>query len=329
MGINARHVGFGMAVALWGAGTLAAGSDDLWEMTMKMEMPGFAMPPTKTTFCSPKDAAYNPQNDKMPKNCEILEMKMVGTKSMWRMRCTGKESFEGSGEVTRTGDTMNGSMKMVMNMGGKPQQMNQSYSAKRIGSCDAAAQKKKLEDDMNANRQRMCDQIAEQDALNGGMVPKMPDSYSRKDQCQSSKAPLCAKAQERVATYEGYSTYMQNKGWVAGECGINLETTRASLCQKSLSEKQYGFLKQSCPTEARTLYDQNCQGYGRGYTADATHPHAGLCRALWSARSTGVPAATAASAPASAAPAAKPQRPARREDTDEDKPRDSRPGFHF
>ena len=66
MAVNGKHAWLGIAAALWGAGALAANNDDLWEMSMKMEMSGMAMPATKMTFCSPKDAPYNPQNDKMP-----------------------------------------------------------------------------------------------------------------------------------------------------------------------------------------------------------------------------------------------------------------------
>lgn len=345
MGIKGRHAWAAISAVLWSAFSVAAGNDELWEMTMKMEMPGFAMPPTKTTYCQPRDAAYNPQNDKMPKNCEILDMKVVGNKSMWRMRCTGKESFEGSGEVARTGDTMSGSMKMVMNMGGKSTQMNQSYSARRIGACDAGAVKKKVEDDVAATRARMCEQIADADVRSGGLDARMPAAYSRKDQCPGSKETVCAQARQKLVSYEGYRAYSASKGWVADECGLNIEATRASLCQKATAEKDYGFMKQSCPTEMRALYDrnralydQNCQGFGRGYTADASHPNAALCRSL----SNGLGAAPAAAgksaaaggspAPAGGPPtatAAKVQRPARREASDEDTPRGGRESFHF
>jgi hypothetical protein len=69
-------------------------------------------------------------------------------------------------------------------------------------------------------------------------------------------------------------------GWVPGACGIDLEANRAGLCQKAQAEKQYNFLNQSCPAEAKALFARNCQGFGRGYTADAAHPNAALCRSL-------------------------------------------------
>ena len=111
----------------------AAGSDELWEMQTKMDMPGMAMPAMKHTVCLPKGGMYKPEPGPQEKKCEMKNLKVSGNKTSWTVRCTGKEEMEAHGEVTRTADTMNGTLKMAM----KDMQMTQVISGKRVGSCEA------------------------------------------------------------------------------------------------------------------------------------------------------------------------------------------------
>ena len=115
------------------AAVLAAESDELWEITTKMDMPGMAMPAIKHTYCQPKGGAYKPEKGPQDKNCEMTYIKMSGNTTKWKMHCSGKDAMEGSGEMTRTADTMNGTIKMSMKHG----QMTQVMSGKRVGTCQA------------------------------------------------------------------------------------------------------------------------------------------------------------------------------------------------
>jgi hypothetical protein len=261
-------------------GLHAAGPDEQWEMTSSMEMPGMKMPATKTTFCMAKGGDYNP--DKGPdKNCTISDMKSSGNTSRWKMVCTGKNAMEGSGEMTRTPDTMNQTVKMTM--GG--QTMTMVGVGKRIGSCDAAADKKKMQDQVAGDISKMCAAQLESTYKSGGHEGKMPEMWSRPQQCASSKATLCEKARGHVVngSYAEYTTYANSKGWVAAECGINVEARRVELCKKAVTEKQNPFIKERCPVEAKVFaddYAKNCQGFGRDYTADLARPNAKQCTAL-------------------------------------------------
>jgi hypothetical protein len=115
------------------AQALAAGSDESWEMTTRMDMPGMEMPGVTQTVCLPKGAAYQPTKEQQKKNCEITDLKVSGNKTSWKMHCSGKDAMEGSGEVTRSADKMDGTIKMaMMNM-----QMTQIISGKRVGTCQA------------------------------------------------------------------------------------------------------------------------------------------------------------------------------------------------
>jgi Protein of unknown function (DUF3617) len=111
----------------------AEGSDELWEMSTKMDMPGMEMPGIKQNTCLPKGGAYKPDKSQHQQNCEMTDLNVSGNKTSWKMHCTGKDAMEGSGEVTRTADTMKGKIKMSS----KDMQMTQVISGKRIGTCQA------------------------------------------------------------------------------------------------------------------------------------------------------------------------------------------------
>jgi hypothetical protein len=125
--------GFAILGLLGSASVMAAGSDELWELTTKMDMPGMSMPSVTHTSCLPKGAAYKPDRNQQQKNCEMTDIKVSGNKTSWKIHCSGKDAMDGVGEMTRTADTMKGTMKMSMMNG----QMTQVISGKRVGTCQA------------------------------------------------------------------------------------------------------------------------------------------------------------------------------------------------
>jgi hypothetical protein len=248
-----RGIGFGCGIValLWGASALAAGSDELWEMSTRMDMPGMAMPAVKTTSCLPREGGYKPESGPKDKNCEVTDLKVSGNKTSWKMHCSGKDEMSGSGEMTRTADTLNGTMKMTMKGG----QMTQVMAGKRIGTCDAAAEKQKFKDKIDEMNARSA----------------------------NAKAENCKRARASAAEYQGYAYFAKTPKAIPSDCAINLEESRVALCKRAAGEKNHKFIKDSCPAEAKAFkdeYDRNCQGFGRGYTADSAHPNAKLCRSL-------------------------------------------------
>ena len=120
------------------ASAWAAGSDGLWEVTTKMEMPGmpFAMPGQTARVCMKKGHENDP-NNAVPKNkdqdCKMTDTKISGNKSSWKMTCGGKHPMTGSGEITRSDGAYSG--KMLMHS--KDGDMTMTYEGKRIGTCQA------------------------------------------------------------------------------------------------------------------------------------------------------------------------------------------------
>ena len=125
--------GMVLLAAMSPTSALAAGSDELWEMTTKMDMPGMPMPAITQTVCLRKGESYKPGKVPHQKNCVMTDHKVIGDKTTWKMHCSGRDAMDGSGEVTRTEKTMKGSMKLSS----KDIQMTQTISGKRIGTCQA------------------------------------------------------------------------------------------------------------------------------------------------------------------------------------------------
>ena len=91
---------------------MAAGDDESWEISTKMDMPGMAMPAVTHVSCLPKGGAYKPDSGPKDKSCQMTDVKVSGNTTSWKMQCSGKEPMTGSGEMTRTADTMKGTMKI-------------------------------------------------------------------------------------------------------------------------------------------------------------------------------------------------------------------------
>lgn len=259
----------------------AAGPDEQWEMTTQMQMEGMSMPGSKQLICQPTTDAYDPNRGVADKNCTMSEIKTVGNKTSWKMLCTGKDAMEGEGEMQRTADTMKGTMRLLAD----DMEMTMAMNGHRVGTCSAVAEKQKsdamvakLVAQADADTKLACKSFVDSYVESGGTEERMPDVFAAKGMCADSRPALCTQAKARAASFKGYTSYAQNKGWVTKTCGIDLDAGRKSLCSNALAAKQYGFLKGACPVEATAARAQHCQGFGRGYSSDSRHPFAALCR---------------------------------------------------
>jgi hypothetical protein len=111
----------------------ASGSDELWEITTVTEMPGMPMPAITQTVCLPKGTGYKPGKVPHQRRCEVTDLKVSGNKTNWKVHCPGRDPMKGSGEVTRTANTMKGTVELSSS----GIQMTQAISGKRTGTCQA------------------------------------------------------------------------------------------------------------------------------------------------------------------------------------------------
>ena len=115
-----------------------AGTGNLYRVTTKMEMVGmpFAMPARTNEVCGPKEGggqAMVPHQD----NCQVLDFRVNGSKSSFRMVCTGREAMTGTGEFEMLG-AAGYRGKITAEMEGMQMVMN--FDGKRIGDCNYAAE---------------------------------------------------------------------------------------------------------------------------------------------------------------------------------------------
>ena len=116
---------------------IAQGSDQLWEVTVQMEMPGMpmAMAPQVHRLCVAKN---HKDEDLIPTrgNCRVLDSKRNGNRLTYTMACTGEQAMTVSGDMTYGTNSYEGRMQMKTT-GGDAMEMSQTFAGKRVGDCTA------------------------------------------------------------------------------------------------------------------------------------------------------------------------------------------------
>ena len=124
------------AGAFLGPGAALAQSGDLWEVTVKMEMPGMPMqmPAQTNRVClskQPSDENYIPRNP----DCKVTQTQRTGNTQRFKMVCTGRNPMNMDGEITHAKDAYNGRSRMSGKMEGHDMEMTQVFSGKKVGDC--------------------------------------------------------------------------------------------------------------------------------------------------------------------------------------------------
>jgi hypothetical protein len=135
-----------LAAAVLSGGAHAAApnmKDGLWEITMKMDMPGMpaGMKPQVLQQCITKKDLEDPRktapsgSDPRDNRCQMTDYKMQGNTASWNMACKGEGAMTGSGTATYSGTSYTGTNRMTMKRGGQVQTMTMQYSGRRLGEC--------------------------------------------------------------------------------------------------------------------------------------------------------------------------------------------------
>jgi len=112
----------------------AQGADDLYEVTVKMEVTGMPMqmPATTQRTCVKKggnDADIVPHQD----NCKVTDAKRVGNRLTFAIACTGRDAMSGTGDFTFAGDGYDGRIRFKS----QEMEMAQAITGRRVGGCTA------------------------------------------------------------------------------------------------------------------------------------------------------------------------------------------------
>lgn len=263
------------------APVLAAGTDELWEITTKMEMAGMpmAMPAQTNKFCKPQGQV---QNDPLPSDrnndCQMVDMQRSGATSRFKMRCTGKQLMTGDGEVTYTGsDSYSGKMHIAGKMEGQDVDMTQTFSGKKVGTCTYEDLGKKAVAQSQAMTAEMCNKAIEE------VSPLAFDGKTFGNTCDSFKPKFCTRVKDLEKTLHTTTGYAETRkkypaiGDAMTLCGINQTALLPELCQTALKGQEWEFLAANCPAETKIAAQEHCAG--RDYTSVMSGPYAPLCRA--------------------------------------------------
>jgi hypothetical protein len=249
---------------------LAQGPDELWEVTMSMEMEGMSMPAQTQRMCKPK--AKQTDEDLVPRqdNCKVTDSKKIGNKTTFTMVCEGKDKMTATGEMVYEQDGYRGTMHAKGMMDGEPMDMTQKFAGRRVGSCTYEDPSKQY----NAMVAEQCKKAM--DEMNWAMFT-MDTSP-----CKDRKAEFCGKASkilDGMREPAGYRAVISKRNdWtqMAQACGQDPAAVTAQACKRSVGVKDWEFVMQYCEAEGKALAQQNCEG--RTYTAAMASEYAPLCR---------------------------------------------------
>jgi hypothetical protein len=221
----------------------AANVDELWEITNSMEMQGMSIPASTQNSCIAKNQPYKPEPE--DKNCSVSDVRVSGNRTTWKMKCTGKDAMEGTGDMTKTASTLKG----VMTMKTQGEQMTMKMSGRIVGKCDYAAEQKKL-NAMVANAQaQQADALAQSKEL-------------QRKSCEDARKS----ASSNFSSYESYKQSESNPGMNAylGKCKLDLEASRKQLCAKA-TVQEHEYAKKYCPDEYAAMKLQHCTGRSNSF----------------------------------------------------------------
>lgn len=262
--------GAAMSVA---ASATAQGKDELWEVTMKMEMAGMPMPAQTQRICQQagkKDESRIPQQE----NCKTSDVKQSGSKVTFKIQCRdGADQYGGTGEVTSGKDTYSGVMKLKGTVDGEPMDMTQTFSGKRAGNCTYEDPGRKVQAQMDASKAEVCGESLKELAS----MLFTPGQY-----CADQKPQFCARVSgiaKEMAEPAAYSEVRRKYPDIDGAlrlCGQDPAAMHAAVCKRAAGKKDWAFVAEQCEADAKALAATHCDG--RSYTAAMASEYAPICQ---------------------------------------------------
>ncbi len=257
----------------------AQAPDELWEVSMKMEMAGMpAMPGQTSKVCKRKGDRDAFAKDK-DSDCKMVDSKQSGNRSTWKAVCTKPDAMTMLGDITYSGDSYKGTIKVT----GNDMDMTQHIAGKKIGGCtyeDPGKQVAAIQAQSNAAIAKECDQQIE--ALKPLMIFGNKDLPAEALMCKERKADFCArsaKVADQMRDPTGFSDanrkYPQWREAMKA-CGKDPALVSAPVCKVAIDKKDWPFVSAHCPVEGRALAQQHCTGMD--YTSAMASPYREVCQ---------------------------------------------------
>lgn len=135
-----RRAALGAGMLLTLPATAIEMTPGMWEMEMTSSNPFSGEQRQTATQCI-RESEFDPEMMRQDmEGCSDMDIEESGNSFSWRFRCDRDEmKARGEGSVTIDGDTMEGSIRLVMDMeamGGREFVMKSHWEGRRIGDCD-------------------------------------------------------------------------------------------------------------------------------------------------------------------------------------------------
>lgn len=260
--------------------SLLAAPGEWWEITSKMEMEGmpFAMPAQTVKVCMPKGGQSDPNRTQgKDSNCKMTDVKHSGNTVKYKGSCVNQgETMNLVGETTHDSKSFKSNVKMTGKSQGEPVNMKMTGSGKYIGgSCDTEEMGRKAKAQVDAGMAAACDTSR---YSTSNWVSSASMFIGAKPSCPGKKDALCKVLRNDVPrdvqAFEALVQQEKIKGMpsAAGECKVNIDSMRKSLCKTKSRSGPLHFLEANCPAEAKTFREllrkrEECEG--RGFTSSA------------------------------------------------------------
>ena len=132
------------AAAFSQPGVAADLSPGLWDITLETRVaaqPGFAPAPVRLRQCLTAADARDPSAllgglaNPGARGCSYSDKSYSGNTFRFSMQRDGSFGIKSRGEVTFSAETMNGTISVTADVGGKKTELNNKISARRLGGC--------------------------------------------------------------------------------------------------------------------------------------------------------------------------------------------------
>ena len=110
-----------------------------WEFvsTTNMAMMGAPRSHTNTQCLSESGVSPKTLMKDMAHGCELLDSNTSKSAMNWKVKCQQEGGeMTGEGQVSSTGDTLQGGMNMKMSFNGQAMDMSVEWTGKHVGACD-------------------------------------------------------------------------------------------------------------------------------------------------------------------------------------------------
>lgn len=308
---------------------LAAQDGELWEITSQMNMPGIpsGMGGRTQQVCQDKDPRKQVVPGQQSEECKVTDQKLSGNKSSMTLACPqGTMYIENTYNAART--AYQGTLRMTSPQG----EMTMNVSGRKVGACDATAERKNREaqvaaierqsaqaqDMMRQQREQQIAQCAEAvQTMEYGRLGMYGQCKQNPEYCKAMASDPAGKQVVSACTArqaEYCKQYRTETGFLkakadpngAAACGLSVDQVKAELCPGAAQRESLAFLGRYCLAEARPLAEKHCAG--RDFTAlragkGTRDKYDDFCTAYLSN-------ASLAQAPRREAPSAQPSNPA-------------------